>query len=714
MTVKSNLRVEMAAILVFFAIFSLYVIPSLATPFETIPIPSTLNSSMSNQVINFTINNTGSEYNITQVNITLPATFVIVADSDITTASNTTFSSDTNTIYWTNDTETGFVNASEVQYFSITVNVSSISNTTYDINVSTLDTNDDYNSTNTTITVEDIAEPTWSGNSSTTPANYSASNSSIFYIILDDDVGVNVSLITIMNSTDVIVDNATMTNDTSYGSGQMNFSYSIVLPAGTFNWTVYANDTSGLWNSTDAWNFTIGKADNPVNLYLNGTANANRTYTFPAAINATATFAGGTVYLFLNDSPLINDTSPVENVTLFGVGLHTYSVNASGNENYSDNTSGIAFNATVIQGTLNLSINFTPSSTVTYGNETTATGIENNVGDEGIIYELWRDSVLKDNTTPYQDIATLDVGTYTYRFNATGNNNWSANPDGFSSALTVQAAPNAPFVSTGGSSADVPVTTKVSRDIGEANVTFGTISANGTVNVTILKTDELAVRKLSITVKNKVTDMVVNITKLSAAPSSISYDLPVLVFNYIKIENSASDTDITRAIIRFAVTKDWMDQNGLNQSNISLYRWDGQKWTELGTNYTGQDAFEFYFEAVTPGFSTFAIGESGADISAEVTATNQTCSESWSCAEWSDCTDNVQTRTCTDANSCGTYTSRPAESQDCAIEDLPQTKEVFPIFNIVAVVVLVVAVVIFVLEIKGKGQERRGKEEQQY
>ena len=41
------------------------------------------------------------------------------------------------------------------------------------------------------------------------------------------------------------------------------------------------------------------------------------------------------------------------------------------------------------------------------------------------------------------------------------------------------------------------------------------------------------------------------------------------------------------------------------------------------------------------------------------------CRESWSCTAWSTCSGGTQTRTCTDANSCGTTNDRPALSQTC-------------------------------------------------
>ncbi len=41
------------------------------------------------------------------------------------------------------------------------------------------------------------------------------------------------------------------------------------------------------------------------------------------------------------------------------------------------------------------------------------------------------------------------------------------------------------------------------------------------------------------------------------------------------------------------------------------------------------------------------------------------CPESWTCGAWSVCSGGTQTRTCTDANSCGTTLTRPVISQSC-------------------------------------------------
>ena len=42
------------------------------------------------------------------------------------------------------------------------------------------------------------------------------------------------------------------------------------------------------------------------------------------------------------------------------------------------------------------------------------------------------------------------------------------------------------------------------------------------------------------------------------------------------------------------------------------------------------------------------------------------CTESWSCSAWSECSGGIQTRTCSDANACGTTVDRPGLSQSCS------------------------------------------------
>jgi len=49
----------------------------------------------------------------------------------------------------------------------------------------------------------------------------------------------------------------------------------------------------------------------------------------------------------------------------------------------------------------------------------------------------------------------------------------------------------------------------------------------------------------------------------------------------------------------------------------------------------------------------------------ETQACVEDCVESWSCSDWATCTDEEQTRTCTDDNSCGTNMTQPIELTSC-------------------------------------------------
>jgi hypothetical protein len=145
-----------------------------------------------------------------------------------------------------------------------------------------------------------------------------------------------------------------------------------------------------------------------------------------------------------------------------------------------------------------------------------------------------------------------------------------------------------------------------------------------------------------------------------------------------------------------------MTENGVDYQNISLYRWESNNWNELPTNYSSNDSIEYFYEAVSPGFSTFAIGSSGSETEP---VEGFQCTELWSCSAWSECSDGMQTRACTDGNDCGTYATMPAESQECGTveADAAIVSAPFPIFEVsVVIAVEIAAIVIVVLEMTGK------------
>ena len=266
------------------------------------------------------------------------------------------------------------------------------------------------------------AEPIWSSSSNITPTNYSSSIPSEFNITWTNDV--NMTFITIMNSTTILVNNSSMTNST-YGGDIYN--YSIILPAGTFNWTSYANNSSNSWNSTGNITFTIYQADNPVHLYLNDSADQNKTYTYPESVNATAT-SNGTVFLYRDNNPVSNPE-----LILLGNGTYNYTVNASGNQNYSDNSSSVTYYVFVNKGIpfVTLYINGGSSNKIVNLNETINLTAVSNAPELNITLNLNFTGYLdnfQNGTSPQTNLSntsSLGVGVFNFSAQAIGNENYS-------------------------------------------------------------------------------------------------------------------------------------------------------------------------------------------------------------------------------------------------------------------------------------------------
>ena len=65
--------------------------------------------------------------------------------------------------------------------------------------------------------------------------------------------------------------------------------------------------------------------------------------------------------------------------------------------------------------------------------------------------------------------------------------------------------------------------------------------------------------------------------------------------------------NIENAVVCFKVEKSWIQDKKIDQSSITLNRYNDKKWNELPTTLLREDDKYLYFTAETPGFSPFAI-----------------------------------------------------------------------------------------------------------
>jgi len=124
---------------------------------------------------------------------------------------------------------------------------------------------------------------------------------------------------------------------------------------------------------------------------------------------------------------------------------------------------------------------------------------------------------------------------------------------------------------------------------------------------TIVSIEKGDVTKISIIVNTPVNSIYIDVNRLDAKPTEVSAALGV-VYRYLDIKSSGlTENIIDKVTIAFKVEKSWITSNSADASKIYLNRFANGVWNRLNTTKVLEDTTTITYEAVTPGFSTFAI-----------------------------------------------------------------------------------------------------------
>jgi len=302
--------------------------------------PSGTNASDANILVNFTISHSNTTANITQLNITLPSGFSYSGSigDDATTSGNDTITEDTSVgiIKWTNTSSAGFTTG--INRFWFEIDAPGL-NATFNFNVSVRDTTGIITSVNATFKLLDTIAPQLSSNT-TSPSSgskYVKNRTYEFSATWTDRISVDTVLIE-HNLT------GTLTNYTMAKSGNTYIYNFTDLPVGLYVWRMYANDTNNNnVNKSDQYQYNVSKTDNLVEIFFNGNRNTDLQTSNETALNVTANASVGTIFIYRNNNLVISGSPPQTSLDSLPSGTYAYKANATGNQNYSDNSTGINF-----------------------------------------------------------------------------------------------------------------------------------------------------------------------------------------------------------------------------------------------------------------------------------------------------------------------------------------------------------------------------------
>jgi len=117
---------------------------------------------------------------------------------------------------------------------------------------------------------------------------------------------------------------------------------------------------------------------------------------------------------------------------------------------------------------------------------------------------------------------------------------------------------------------------------------------------------DVGISGLELEFKNGVANAEVTVEKVDGQPSGVS--AVDNVYKYIKINVNFVDTDLKEARIKFNVPQSWILTNALsNPTSVYMSRYSDGKWSKLETLTAGVDGDNQKYEAISPGFSYFAV-----------------------------------------------------------------------------------------------------------
>ncbi len=111
-----------------------------------------------------------------------------------------------------------------------------------------------------------------------------------------------------------------------------------------------------------------------------------------------------------------------------------------------------------------------------------------------------------------------------------------------------------------------------------------------------------------VTCKENEYDVTIRVENLKGQPKKATTPAPNTVYLYTNIlSGSQRSQRMVSAKIGFKVSNTWFDSNNIDKSTVKMYRLQDGNWNVMDTKLISSDGTNTTYEAITTGFSKFAI-----------------------------------------------------------------------------------------------------------
>jgi len=232
--------------------------------------------------------------------------------------------------------------------------------------------------------------------------------------------------------------------------------------------------------------------------------------------------------------------------------------------------------------------------------------------------------------------------------------------------ILIYFIPQVPFKSITGLFVTKPTTTTTTTttpEMEEAALpelvkTFSKLKPAG-VNVMEIFGEGVSLTELDLEVYSELNNVKITVSKLDSKPAA-TQNPPGNVYQYLRIEKTnIKNEDLKKVNIKFRVEKPWINENEIDESTISLNRYQDNVWVGLSTAKTGEDDQFSYYETYTASLSLYSITGSSEPLGETTTTTTVVTTTTLTSTTLSE-TQPLQTTTQTETSTYSTPVSSEA------------------------------------------------------